>query len=135
MDNLSYDVTEDDLHQAFGQFGQVETVTINKGKPSGKSKGFGFVEMPSDTEGQSAMEGLNGKELKGKKLNLNLPRTPKSSDSTGAKDGFAGAKGGFHSKGSFAGGKMSNRGGKGAFQGNKGGKGGKIGGKGGNRGG
>jgi RNA recognition motif-containing protein len=58
-------------------FGQVESATIIKDKYSGQSKGFGFVEMPSKAEAQSAIDGLNGTELKGRTLNVNeaLPRT------------------------------------------------------------
>ena len=75
--NLSYEVTEEDLRLALEQFGQVESVTIIKDKRSGQSKGFGFVEMASKAEGQSAIDGLNGKELKGRALNVNeaRPRT------------------------------------------------------------
>lgn len=72
--NLSYDVTEDDLRQAFEAFGQVETVNIIKDKFSGQSKGFGFVEMPSADQAKSAIEDLNGKELKGRALNINEAR-------------------------------------------------------------
>jgi RNA recognition motif-containing protein len=58
--NLSYEVTEEDLRLAFEPFGQVESATIIKDKHSGQSKGFGFVEMASKAEGQSAIDGLNG---------------------------------------------------------------------------
>ena len=58
--NLSYNVTEDDLRQAFEAFGQVASATVIKDKQSGRSKGFGFVEMPVQTEAQSAIEVLNG---------------------------------------------------------------------------
>ena len=75
--NLSYEVTEEDLRQAFEPFGQVESAAIIKDKYSGQSKGFGFIEMPSKAEAQSAIDGLNGKELKGRTLNVNeaRPRT------------------------------------------------------------
>ena len=75
--NLSYEVTEEDLRLTFEQFGQVESATIIKDRDSGRSKGFGFVEMPSKAEGQSAIDGLNGKELKGRALKVNeaRPRT------------------------------------------------------------
>ena len=77
--NLSYEVTEDDLREAFEGFGQVSSVALIKDKFSGKSKGFGFVEMTAKAEGQSAIDGLNGKELKGRALNVNeaRPRTEK----------------------------------------------------------
>jgi len=90
--NLSYQVTEDDLRQAFESFGQVESAAIIKDKYSGQSKGFGFIEMPSKAEAQSAIDGLNGKELKGRTLNVNeaRPRT----ESRGGRGGRGGGRGG-----------------------------------------
>ena len=75
--NLSREVSEDDLKEAFEAFGQVTSVAIIKDKFSGESRGFGFVEMPAKAEAQSALNDLNGKELKGRKLNVNeaRPRT------------------------------------------------------------
>jgi RNA recognition motif-containing protein len=75
--NLSHEFTEEDLRLAFEPFGQVETETNIQDKHSGQSKGFGFVKMASKAEAQSAIDGLNGKELKGKALNVNedRPRT------------------------------------------------------------
>jgi RNA recognition motif-containing protein len=73
--NLSREVTEDELLEAFEEFGQVESVKIIKDKVSGESRGFGFVEMPAEAEAQSAINGLNGKELKGGTLNVNEART------------------------------------------------------------
>jgi len=72
--NLSRDVTEEDLRETFEAFGKVESVTIIKDKFSGESRGFGFVEMPTKTEAQSAITGMNGKELKGRPLNVNEAR-------------------------------------------------------------
>jgi len=90
--NLSYQVTEDDLREAFESFGQVESAAIIKDKYSGQSKGFGFIEMPSKAEAQSAIDGLNGKELKGRTLNVNeaRPRT----ESRGGRGGRGGGRGG-----------------------------------------
>jgi RNA recognition motif-containing protein len=75
--NLSRDVTEDDLQEAFGAFGQVASINIIKDRFSGESKGFGFVEMPEKAEAQAAIAGLNGKDLKGRALSVNeaRPRT------------------------------------------------------------
>lgn len=75
--NLSYEITEDELRLAFEAFGKIESVTIIKDKYSDRSKGFGFVEMPTAAEAQAAIEGLNGKDLKGKTINVNeaRPRT------------------------------------------------------------
>ncbi len=80
--NLSYEVTEEDLRQAFEGFGQVESINIIKDKYSGESKGFGFGEMPDKAEAQSAIEGLNGKELKGRALKVSEAR-PRSEGSRG----------------------------------------------------
>jgi len=86
--NLSYEVTEEDLKEAFGAFGQVETVNIIKDKYSGQSKGFGFVEMPAKAEAEAAIEGLNDTELKGRTLKVNeaRPRT----ESRGGRGGYGG---------------------------------------------
>jgi len=72
--NLSYDVTEEELRQEFIAFGEVESVSIITDKYSGRPKGFGFVEMPSVSEGQAAITGLNGKTLKERTLNVNAAR-------------------------------------------------------------
>jgi RNA recognition motif-containing protein len=72
--NLSPEVTEDDLLEAFKEFGQVESVKIITDRVSGESRGFGFVEMPAEAEAQSAINGLSGKELKGGTLKVNEAR-------------------------------------------------------------
>ncbi len=72
--NLSYDAAEDDLRQAFESYGEVVSVNIIKNKNTGRSRGFGFVEMSTDEEGQSAVDGLNGSELAGRNLNVNIAR-------------------------------------------------------------
>jgi cold-inducible RNA-binding protein len=68
--NLSYDVSENDLEQAFGEYGAVSSVNILKDKHSGQSKGFGFVEMAEVSEGQAAIEAMNGKEFMGRELKV-----------------------------------------------------------------
>jgi RNA recognition motif-containing protein len=117
---LSYEVTEEDLWQAFEPFGQVESATIIKDKHSGQSKGFGFVEMASKAEGQSAIDGLNGKELKGRALNVNeaRPRT----ESRGSGKGYGGGRG---RQGGGRGGQGGGRGrgGQGGYGGGRGGRG------------
>ncbi len=80
--NLSSDVSEDDLRQAFEAFGEIASVTVIKDKFSGEPRGFGFVEMPSKDEAQSAIDGLNGKDLKGQSLNVNEAR-PRSENRRG----------------------------------------------------
>jgi RNA recognition motif-containing protein len=72
--NLSRDVTEDDLRQAFEAFGRVTSAAVIKDKFTRESRGFGFVEMSSQSEGMAAIAGLNGKDLKGQRLNVNEAR-------------------------------------------------------------
>ena len=89
--NLSHDVTEEDLRQAFEAFGQVESVNIIKDKFSGESRGFGFVEMPSRNEAQTAIKQAEGMELKGRVIRVNEAR-PKTTNRRG---GGGGRRGGF----------------------------------------
>ena len=85
--NLSFETTEDDLRQAFEAFGQVTSVAIIKDKFSGESRGFGFVEMPTKAEAQAAIDGLNGKDLKGRSLNVNEARPRSEGRRGGGKRG------------------------------------------------
>ncbi|NCP17122.1 RNA-binding protein [Candidatus Kuenenbacteria bacterium CG_4_9_14_3_um_filter_39_14] len=71
---LSYDTTEDTLKEYFSAAGTVQSVTVIKDKFSGKSKGFGFVEMASDEEAQKAIEMFNGQEFEGRTLKVNEAR-------------------------------------------------------------
>jgi RNA recognition motif-containing protein len=88
--NLSYDVTEEDLKQAFETFGKVESVNIIQDKYTNRSKGFGFVEMPDDADAESAINGLNDTEIKGRALKVNKAR-PRS-DGRGGKGGSGGGR-------------------------------------------
>ena len=72
--NQSYNVTEGDLRQSFEAFRQVASATVIKDEQSGRSKGFGFVEMPVQAEAQSAIEALNGTALKGRTITVNEAR-------------------------------------------------------------
>ena len=72
--NLSYETSENDLRDAFGEFGAVSKVNIIMDKMTGKSKGFAFVEMENDTDGQKAIDELNGADLNGRNLKVNLAR-------------------------------------------------------------
>ena len=69
--NLQYGMSEDELQKMFEEYGQVSSVKIITDKYSGRSKGFGFVEMPDDTEAQQAIEQLNGLEIKGRTITVN----------------------------------------------------------------
>jgi RNA recognition motif-containing protein len=84
--NLSYRMTEDQLRQEFEQYGQVSSCTIVMDKATGQSKGFGFLEMPSREEAEAAITGLNGRDVQGRRLNVNEAR-PRE----GGGGGFAGA--------------------------------------------
>ncbi len=90
--NLSRETTEDDLRQAFEAFGQVESVNIIQDRFSGESRGFGFVEMPSKDEAQTAIEEMNGKDLHGRALNVNEAR-PKAPRGGGGGRGRGGGGG------------------------------------------
>jgi RNA recognition motif-containing protein len=72
--NLSYSVTEEELQKAFEAFGEVTSVNIITDNYSGRSKGFGFVEMPGKEEAAAAISGINGKEMAGRMLNVNEAR-------------------------------------------------------------
>ena len=86
--NLSSEVTEEELRQEFEAFGEVESVNIITDKISGRPRGFGFVEMTSESEGQAAITGLNGKTLQDRTLNVNVAR-PRSDRRGG---GFSGGR-------------------------------------------
>jgi len=87
--NLPYQTLEEDLQTAFGAYGQVETVTIIRDRQTGRSKGFGFVEMPTASEAKSAIEALNGKPYQSRNLTVNEAR-PREEGS-----GFGGGRGGM----------------------------------------
>ena len=72
--NLSYRLTEDQLRQAFEEYGQVSSCTIITDRTTGQSKGFGFLEMPDDSEAKMAIAQLNGRDLHGRKLQVNEAR-------------------------------------------------------------
>jgi len=100
--NLDFNVSEDELRQAFAAYGQVDNVTILKDRDTGQPRGFGFVEMAYDEEAEKAISGINGTQLGSRVLNVNEAR-PKVSK------GFGGGGGGR----SFGGGRGGNRGGRG----------------------
>jgi RNA recognition motif-containing protein len=94
--NLAYEVTEEELRQEFQAFGAVASVNIITDKYTGRTKGFGFVEMASVSEGQAAISGLNGKELKDRTLNVNAARPPSESRGGGS---YGDRRGGGSSRG------------------------------------
>jgi cold-inducible RNA-binding protein len=72
--NLSYGTSSDDLRAAFGQYGTVDSADVIMDRNTGRSKGFGFVEMSNDDEAKAAIEGLNGKDIDGRNVNVNEAR-------------------------------------------------------------
>lgn len=91
--NLAYEVTEGDLRMAFESFGRVESAEIIKDRDSGMSKGFGFVEMPDAAEAKAAIDGLNGKELKGRAATVNEARPrPEARPGRGGRGGGRGGR-------------------------------------------
>jgi RNA recognition motif-containing protein len=87
--NLAYSVTQDDLREAFAVFGDVESANLITDKFTGESKGFGFVEMPNNTEADAAIKALNESPLKGRPIRVNQakPRAERSSNGRGGAGG------------------------------------------------
>ncbi len=90
--NLSYGTTDSDLRAMFEEFGSVESAQVIVDRETGRSKGFGFVEMGRDQEAQAAIQGLNGKEIDGRALTVNEAR-PR--EDRGGRSGGGGGRGGY----------------------------------------
>ena len=134
--NLPYSVRDEDLQQSFGQFGAVTSAKVMMERDTGRSKGFGFVEMGSDAEAQAAINGMNGQPLGGRSVVVNEARPmearPPRSGGFGGGGGYGGGGGGGYGGGGRSGG------GDGGFRspyGGGGSGGGRSGGGGGGRGG
>ena len=121
--NLPYSVRDSDLEQAFGQFGAVTSAKVMMERDTGRSKGFGFVEMGSDAEAQAAIQGMNGQPLGGRGIVVNeaRPMEPRPPRSGG---GFGGGGGGYGGGGRSGGGGYGGGGGGGYGGGREGGGGG-----------
>jgi RNA recognition motif-containing protein len=91
--NLTYDVGDGELRQLFEAFGTVQSAQVIMDRDTGRSKGFGFVEMGSDQEAQAAIAGLNGKDVGGRSLTVNEAR-PKTEGGRGGSGGGRGGSGG-----------------------------------------
>ena len=114
--NLSFNTSNEDLQELFGQAGTVETVNIVEDRDTGRSRGFGFIEMSSKEEAQAAIEQLNGKEVDGRSLTVNEAR-PREERSGGGGGGNRGGGGG--GRGGYGGGGGGNRGGGGGGGGSR----------------
>ena len=93
--NLSFQTSSDDLQQLFAQAGTVESASVVEDRDTGRSRGFGFVEMASNEEGQAAIQQFNGKEVNGRSLNVNeaRPREDRGGNRNGG--GGVGNRGGY----------------------------------------
>ncbi len=117
--NLAYSIRDNDLEQAFGQFGTVTSAKVMMERDTGRSKGFGFVEMGSDAEAQAAINGMNGQPLSGRSVVVNEartmePRPPRSGGYGGGGGGYGG--GGGRREGGGYGGGGDGGGGEGGFR-------------------
>ncbi len=119
--NLDYGMTGEDLTQLFSQFGTVESSTVISDKATGRSKGFGFVEMGNDEEATAAISGMNGKDIKRRQMTVNeaRPREDKPRSGGGGFGGGGNRGGGGGGRGGYGGG--GNRGGGGGGRGGYGG--------------
>jgi RNA recognition motif-containing protein len=115
--NLAYAITDSDLQQMFAAHGTVQSAQIIMDRDTGRSKGFGFVEMSSDAEAQAAIAALNGQERDGRSLTVNEAR-PKTEGGGGGRSGGGGGFGGGKGRGGSGGG-----GGRGGYGGGGGGGG------------
>ncbi|VTU18678.1 RNA recognition motif domain-containing protein [Variovorax sp. PBL-E5] len=130
--NLAYSVRDNDLEQAFAAYGSVASAKVMMERDSGRSKGFGFVEMGTDAEALAAIEGLNGQSLDGRSLTVNeaRPMEPRSpggfGGGGGGRSGGGGGYGGGGGGGGYGGGGGGggNRSGGGGYGGGGGGRGG-----------
>jgi RNA recognition motif-containing protein len=102
--NLPYTVRDEDLQQAFSAYGSVNSAKVMMERDTGRSKGFGFVEMGSDAEAQSAIEGMNGQSLGGRSLVVNEARPMEARPPRSGGGGFGGGGGGGRSGGGGFGG-------------------------------
>lgn len=98
--NLSFQTSNDDLQQLFAQAGTVESASVVEDRETGRSRGFGFVEMSSTEEGKAAIEQFNGKEVNGRNLTVNEAkpredRGPRGGGGGGGRGGFGGNRGGY----------------------------------------
>ena len=127
--NLPYSVRDGDLAQAFGQFGAVTSAKVMMERDTGRSKGFGFVEMGSDAEAQAAISGMNGQPLGGRNVVVNEARPmearpPRSGGFGGGGGGYGGGGGGGYGGGGgggYGGGRRDGGGGGGGYGGGGGG--------------
>ena len=103
--NLSYSIRDNDLEQAFGEFGAVASAKVMMERETGRSKGFGFVEMGTDAEALAAIEGMNGHSLDGRALTVNEARPMEPRPAGGGFGGGRSGGGGYNGGGNAGGGR------------------------------
>jgi RNA recognition motif-containing protein len=103
--NLPYSMTDSDLQNLFAQYGTVQSAQVIMDRDTGRSKGFGFVEMGSSEEAQAAIQALNDQEVNGRKLTVNEARPREDRGGGGGRGGRGGFGGGGGGRGGFGGGK------------------------------
>jgi RNA recognition motif-containing protein len=116
--NLAFQTSSEDLQQLFAQAGTVESASVVEDRETGRSRGFGFVEMSSKEEGEKAIDQFNGKEVNGRNLNVNeaKPREDRGGGGGGGRGGYGGGGGG---RGGGGGGRSGGGGGYGGGGGNR----------------
>jgi RNA recognition motif-containing protein len=104
--NLSREVSQDELKEAFQAYGEVDSAAVIKDKFTGESRGFGFVEMPNREQAEAALSGLNGKDLKGRNISVSeaRPREGVGAGRGGGRGGYGGGGGGRGGRGGGGGG-------------------------------
>ena len=133
--NLAYSVRDESLQESFGQFGTVTSAKVMMDRETGRSKGFGFVEMGSDAEAQAAINGMNGQALEGRAIVVNEARPREERPGGFGGGGGRSGGGGFGGGGGYGGGGGGGRSGGGGYGGGGGGRSGGGGGYGGGGGG
>ncbi len=95
VSNIAYNATDELLQEAFGAFGEVQSARIIKDRMTGRSRGFGFVEMPNDEQGRAALEGVNGVDMLGRRINAREAKPREEGSNTPRQPGQQGQGGGF----------------------------------------
>ena len=94
VSNLSFNTNDAELHELFSKFGEVSSAKVIMDRESGRSRGFGFVEMPSNEEGKDAMLGLNNKEVEGRAMSVSVAKEREERSNGGSRGGYSNNRGG-----------------------------------------
>ena len=94
VSNLSFNTNDAELNELFSQFGEVSSAKVIMDRESGRSRGFGFVEMPSNEEGKDAMLGLNNKEISGRPMSVSVAKEREERSNGGSRGGYSNNRGG-----------------------------------------